>query len=108
MIPFTGTDPVVIGEAIASVLPAGMKTGLDICACGRSLATVTTAPPEGAGWFSSTRASVEFPPYALPGSAMIANRLMSGGAAGDAATVIARPADHGPKASPCSARTRQK
>src|SRR5262245_47636071 len=104
--PWTGS--VVIGDTIASVAPAGMSTLAGVCACGRSLAIEISAPPAGAGWFSVTRACVLLPPYVVPGSTISVNSASPGGVGGDAATLNVAPADQGPNASPCSARTRQK
>src|SRR4051812_46138111 len=93
-----GTGTVVIGETIASVLPAGIMTLVGVSACGKSLAILTSAPPAGAGMFSVTRAWVGLPPETLPGSAMIQKSPRPGG--GDAATVTLAPADHGPYTEP--------
>src|SRR5712691_8221729 len=103
-----GTGTVIIGETIASVLPSGIMTLVGVWAWGTSLAMVTSAPPAGAGMFSVTRAWVGLPPETLPGSAMIQKIPSPGGVGGDATTVKLAPADHGPKTSPCTARTRQK
>src|SRR5215203_3759020 len=92
--PLFGTGPVPIVLTIASVFPAGIVTDFTgNCTCGRSVDSLMTAPPAGAGLSSNTRACSEFPPYPFPGSAMIAKRLTFGGV-GPAATVIARLADH--------------
>src|SRR5215831_20122486 len=103
-----GTGTVVIGETIASVWPSGMMTLVGISTCGKSPAILTSAPPGGAGMFSVTRAWVGLPPETLPGSAMIQKIPRPGGVGGDATTLKLATADHGPKTSPCTARTRQK
>ena len=57
MIPFDGTGPVVTGKSGASVFPAGIVMVRDgTSAWGISLASVTTAPPAGAGLSSITLA----------------------------------------------------
>ena len=89
-----GTGTVVIGETIASVLPAGIMTLVGVWAWGKSLAMVTSAPPAGAGMFSVTRAWVGLPPETLPGSAMI-QKISRPGGVGDATTVKLAVADHG-------------
>src|SRR5215470_2425206 len=103
-----GTGTVVIGETIASVWPAGIMTLVGVSTCGKSPAMLTSAPPGGAGMLSVTRACVGLPPETLPGSAMSQNSPRPGGGGGDATTVKRATADHGPKTSPCTARTRQK
>src|SRR5262245_57338747 len=102
------TGRVVIGLTRASVLPAGMSTLDGISTPGKSLASFTSAPPAGAGMFSASRAAVEFPPCTLPGSVRIQNSSRPGGVGGEAVTTNRWPADHGPKALPATARTRQK
>src|SRR6059058_1105524 len=52
------TGDVVIGETIASVAPAGMKTLAGVSTPAMSLATLTVTPPAGAGWVNVTRAWV--------------------------------------------------
>ena len=102
--PETGTD--VIGETVASVAPAGIVTLNGVCACEKSLATLTTTPPAGAGVFSVTRACVELPPETLLGAATMERIDTPDG--GPAAILKLAPADHGPRTAPCTARTRQK
>src|SRR5262245_15495414 len=104
--PPTGT--VVIGEIIASVLPAGMRTLLGVWTWGKSGAMLTRAPPGPAGMLRTTRACVELPPETLPGSTMIEKSSRPGGVGGDATTLKVAPEDHGPTTSPWTARTRQK
>src|SRR4029077_11548171 len=106
VVPATGM--VVIGDTVASVLPAGTTTVAGTWAYGMSLAMLTTAPPTGAGMLSVTRACVELPPDTLPGWVMMWKMASPGGVAGDGRTEKLCPADHGPGTSPCTARIRQK
>src|SRR5213593_2203827 len=99
---------VVIGETVASVLPWGTTTVGCTWACGMSVARLTTAPPNGAGMFSVTRACVELPPETLPGSLRMWKTPSPGGVGGNGATVKLCGVDHGPSTSPCTPRTRQK
>src|SRR5262249_29191424 len=94
------TGIVVMGETVASVLPAGATTLVGVWALGRSVAMLTSAPPAGAGMFSVTRACVELPPETLPGSVRMLKIASPGGVGGEAATVKVAPFDHGPKTSP--------
>ena len=98
----------MIGETVASVLPAGTTTLVGTWAWGISVARLTSAPPGGAGMFSVTRAWVELPPSTLPGWLMMWKTASPGGVGGNGATVKLCPADHGPRTSPWTARTRQK
>src|SRR5262249_37209369 len=109
-VPTTAPDTgiVVIGETVASVLPAGTTTLVGTWAWGISVARLTSAPPGGAGMFSVTRAWVELPPSTLPGSVMMWKIASPGGVDANGATVKLCPADHGPRTSPCTARTRPK
>src|SRR6185295_13626825 len=103
-----GTGRVVIGETIASVAPAGMKTLAGVSTSAMSLATWTVTPPAGAGWVRVTRAWVELPPETADGVATIDSTPRPAGIGGPATTVNVPPADQGPRTKPCSARTRQK
>ena len=94
------TGIVVIGLTVASVLPSGTTTLVCTWACGKSVASLISAPPGGAGMFSVTRAWVELPPETLPGSVMMWKIASPGGVAGNGATVKLCPADHGPTTSP--------
>src|SRR4029079_3601877 len=62
------TATVVIGT-VASVAPAGMKTLAGVWASARSLATLITAPPAGAGMFSVTRRCLGVSPTECHGAA---------------------------------------
>ena len=97
-----------MGVTTASVLPCGTKTLPGKLACGRSLATVTVAPPAGAGAFKVNLAWVGFPPAAALGEAISQKGTKPAGVGGASVTVMARPADHGPATAPCSARILQK
>src|SRR5262245_6314374 len=103
-----GTAMVVVGDTAAPVLDAGTTTAVGSWACGMSLAMLMSAPPAGAGMLRVTRACVELPPDTLLGSLMMWKIASPGGVAGDGRTVKLCPADHGPRTSPCTARTRQK
>src|SRR4051794_34832968 len=102
------TGKVVIGETIASVAPAGMKTLAGVSASAMSLATLTVTPPAGAGWVNVTRAWVALPPETADGVATIESTPSPGGTGGPATTVKVPVADQGPRTDPCTARTRQK
>ena len=95
-----GTGIVVIGETVASVLPSGTRTLVGTWAWGKSVVSLISAPPGGAGMFSVTRAWVALPPETLPGSVMMWKIASPGGVGGDATTVKLCPADHGPRTAP--------
>src|SRR4051794_32148578 len=94
------TGGVVIGETVASVAPSGTRTLEGTSTRGTSLASLTSAPPGGAGLLSVTRACVGLPPSTLPGPVMIENSATPGGVGGDATTVKLADVDHGPRTDP--------
>src|SRR3954447_21089527 len=102
------TGDVVIGETIASVAPAGMKTLAGVSTPAMSLATFTVMPPAGAGWVNVTRAWVELPPETADGVALNDSTPRLCGIGGPATTVNVPVADQGPGSWPCTVRTRQK
>src|SRR3954462_13710776 len=101
------TGDVVIGETIASVAPAGMKTLAGVSTPAMSLATFTVTPPAGAGWVKVTRAWVELPPETADGVALNDSTPRPCGTGGPVTTVNVPVWDHGPLTWPCTERTRQ-
>src|SRR3954470_11721753 len=102
------TGVVVIGETIASVAPAGMKTLAGVSTPAMSLASFTVVPPAGAGCVNVTRAWVVLPPETADGMALNDSTPRPCGTGGPATTVNVPVADQGPGTWPCTARTRQK